>query len=560
MLARLKRFDRFLWQSFLVALVVRLVPVLLAFNLGIRLDDMFQYDMLARSLAEGKGYRWYTQPDLDLLKPYIAFDFSKGNYDPQGMPTSFRAPLYPLFLAAVYKLSGLGFQRFLAARLAQAVLGALLAPLTYLVAMRLASSLQEGANPQASNPLLSPLPPFLPNNRGEKGEKIPEEGMFGRFHPPNIPSSGSFPLPTSPRKGQGIGVSDLVPAREIRASKIAGWVVAFYPMLVLYPLGLATENLFFLMTLLSVLALLAAERSVRVAAERRSWSWFAAAGVLLGLAALTRSVIIGGVLLAAAWTWFTVRQHKGTIILLLALLLTVTPWVARNSLLYGHFTWIESSLGYNLYLGYHPQGNGSFQVGISSDLLKILDDDQRDQAGKVAAWQFIRANPPRVLSLAISRLGYFFDLEQRALIYFYSNDFFGYIPLPLLLLLGLLALLPFVAISTSAALGLARPWTRGTWLVALFSLGYLAPNVLVLAEDRFHLVLVPLLSILAAQFWTGMPQYLAIWRTRWGRLALALAVFVIVLMFLNWGLELQRDAGKLALLFGPHGNQSYFSY
>jgi hypothetical protein len=29
---------------------------------------------------------------------------------------------------------------------------------------------------------------------------------------------------------------------------------------------------------------------------------------------------------------------------------------------------------------------------------------------------------------------------------------------------------------------------------------------------------------------------------------------------LNWGLELFRDADKLALLFGPHGNTSHFTY
>jgi hypothetical protein len=27
-----------------------------------------------------------------------------------------------------------------------------------------------------------------------------------------------------------------------------------------------------------------------------------------------------------------------------------------------------------------------------------------------------------------------------------------------------------------------------------------------------------------------------------------------------WGLELWRDAGKLALLFGPNGNRSFFPY
>ena len=47
----------FAWRVFGVALLLRLVPVLLAFNLAIGLDDMFQYDMLGRSLASGASGR-----------------------------------------------------------------------------------------------------------------------------------------------------------------------------------------------------------------------------------------------------------------------------------------------------------------------------------------------------------------------------------------------------------------------------------------------------------------------------------------------------------------------
>ena len=41
----------------MIALILRLIPVILARGLGIGLDDMFQYDMLARSLAAGNGFR-----------------------------------------------------------------------------------------------------------------------------------------------------------------------------------------------------------------------------------------------------------------------------------------------------------------------------------------------------------------------------------------------------------------------------------------------------------------------------------------------------------------------
>lgn len=63
-------------KIYFVALVLRLIPILLTMNLGIGLDDMFQYDMLARSLASGHGFRWYAQEDLKLLEPYVDFDLS----------------------------------------------------------------------------------------------------------------------------------------------------------------------------------------------------------------------------------------------------------------------------------------------------------------------------------------------------------------------------------------------------------------------------------------------------------------------------------------------------
>ena len=127
-------------RIYLVALVLRLIPVILTRGLGIGLDDMFQYDMLARSLASGNGFRWYAQADLNQLAPYVNFDLSTvKEYDPiRGIATSFRAPLYPAFLAIVYFFSGTGFERFFAARVVQVIfLGAPLAPLTYLVSARI---------------------------------------------------------------------------------------------------------------------------------------------------------------------------------------------------------------------------------------------------------------------------------------------------------------------------------------------------------------------------------------------------------------------------------------
>ncbi len=495
----------FPWRIFLLALLLRLLPVIALRQMGIGLDDMYQYDMLARSLVSGNGYRWYAWQDLQAWTPYVTFDLTGVDYDPaRGVPTSFRAPLYPAFLALVYWIAGTGPGRFFAARLAQTLLGAALAPLTWSLARRL-----------------------LPADSPE------------------------------------------VARRRERAAVLAAWVVACYPLLIVYPLGLATENLFFTLILFSLLFLLRA-------AEQPALLNFLLAGLFLGLAALTRSIILPFAGLAFLWLWFAGRpvgqpgkavksfSHiRGALLTFLAFLALVVPWAVRNSLLHHKLTGIETSLGYNLYLGYHPRGDGSFVFGPSFDLIPILDDAERDRLGTTRALEFIRAAPERFLPLALNRLSFFFGLEKRVLIYFYANDFLGHLPSLLLLLLALVMFLPFIAVAASAPLGLAllRSGAKTT-LVWLLLVAYLLPHVLILSEDRFHLALVPLLTVLAAHAWSGGRSAL---RERWagsrsGRAALLLAGLAVLLLFLNWGWELWRDWDKLIQLFGPHGNTLYWPY
>jgi hypothetical protein len=469
-------------RIFLVALILRLVPVVVMCNMGIGLDDMFQYDMLARSIVTGNGYRWYAEADLPLIQPIVHLDLTSTVYDPRGVLTSFRPPLYPAFLALIYFVSGVGAKRFLIVRLSQAVVNTTLAPLTFALGRR-----------------------FFPD--------------------------------------------------QPRAAVIAAWVIALYPMLVIYPLALATENLFFMLVLISMLVLL-------IAAEKLKWQWFALGGILLGLMALTRSTSLTFVGLAVLWVWFILRKHKMAIVVIVMVSLITLPWIIRNTLLYHRLTGIESALGYNLYVGYHPAGTGTFQYPQSLDLMSMLDDSQRDTIGRQKAFEFIEADPGRFLYLVARRAGYFFGLERRALTYFYSNNFFGYIPTALLLIFATLFFLPFVVISTSGVFGLAfTRWRRETLLILLFFIGYITPHLFILAEDRFHLAMVPLLAILSAYFWTSWRCALRkSWQTRSGRIVSLLAYMAVMLLFLNWGLELWRDAGKLVLLLGPTGNITSFPY
>jgi hypothetical protein len=480
---------------FLLALVLRLVVVLLTRQLGIGLDDMFQYDMLARSLAAGNGFRWYAPADAAYLAPYLNVDLKSLGLDPRGLLTTFRAPLYPGLLALVYFTFGSGEGRFLAARLTQAGLGAALAPMTYLAAKRILSS------------------------------------------------------------------SDWAPSSAERAARTSAILVSAYPMLVIFPLALATENLLFPLVLAAVLALL--ELSRRTSPSRidevpgmRASGLALVAGFLLGLCVLTRSVVLPAACAALLWAWFVLKRLRLAMLAAAALACTIVPWVIRNSIVSGRLTGVETSMGYNLYLGYHPSSTGTFAFGPSLDLLSILDDQEREQVAIERAQEFMRADPGRLPYLALRRLGHFFDFEWRAFTYFYSNGFLGQLaPGSVVMALGLLSL-PFALLASSAVFGAAALRRKPESTLLLLLLGaYLIPHVLILSEERFHLVLVPFLAILAAAAWAGSRPNRSM-----GENHAAWSKWLAFLLLLNWGAQVGRSWLTLARLIGEGGSSLHLPY
>jgi hypothetical protein len=258
--------------------------------------------------------------------------------------------------------------------------------------------------------------------------------------------------------------------------------------------------------------------------------------------------------------WVYLKERRGAIIVFIALICTIAPWMIRNALVF-HRPVIELSTGYNLYVGYHPKGDGIFQYGISVDLMPILDDAERERIGLEKALGFIRNDPARVSYLTLHRLAHFFSLERRAWEYFYSNNFFGYIPFVYLLPIALILMLPFVIITPAALLGFATmPYRRAHVLIAALMCGYILPHLLILAEDRFHLTLVPLFAIGAAVFFANGRQRLRqLWTTR-HTVLIGVIVLGLTLLFLNWGLEIHADWSRLLTLFGPDGNHANFNY
>ena len=471
---------RLLAALFLLAALPRLTLALIYIDLPIGLDDMFQYDMLARSIASGNGYRWYARADVAALRPYLdewyRIDLPTSEVPLDGYRTTFRAPGYPLFLAGIYALAPVG-DRLAAARLVQVLLGALLAPLTALLAARI-------------------LPPS-------------------------------------------------------RAPFFAGTAVAFYPILWMYPIGLGSENLFLPLCLGSGLALLHAARSARAGPA-------AAAGLFMGAAALTRGGFALTLPLVLIWLARRVGLRRAALATIVAAGVFL-PWSIRNSLVLGRPAFVETTVGYNLFIGYHPEGDGGFVTRIALLPVRFLDDGERDRWTMEQALGHIRSDPARAVGLSLRRLAYFWGWETREIVYFYGNNAFGPVAAAWLFLAMAILVLPWVGVALSAPVGLAvAPKTDGGSLSLVYLVGAMLPYIPILAEPRFHLPVLPWLAAYAAFALTGRSRWRPASSAR--RAALLAAGMAMIVLLVLWTWDGLRLLPRWQAVSAPGGHQLYLDY
>lgn len=190
-----------------------------------------------------------------------------------------------------------------------------------------------------------------------------------------------------------------------RAALCAGVFCAVNPMLVYFSTRLMTETLFvFLVMIFFLLWLKAWEgRDLRVAA---------ASGIVGGLAALTRGVILpfGGVLALAAF----LRRRRNTRWLALvavcgvAWALTMTPWTVRNALRFGRFIPVSVQGGWNFYEGLTTDLDDirfgrPRAMGAEAAARGLQDTFETDAyfSRKAKAW--VRANPGKFVKLTLRK-------------------------------------------------------------------------------------------------------------------------------------------------------------
>jgi 4-amino-4-deoxy-L-arabinose transferase-like glycosyltransferase len=347
----------------------------------------------------------------------------------RSLPTAYRPPGYPAFLAAVYGASApVTSDRWTAARVAQALVGTVAVALVGLVAWQL--------------------------------------------------------------WGAAVGLVAL------------GLAAVWLPWIVVGA-SLFSETLFVALMLGALAAVLALRRSPH------ALRWALLAGVLTGLAALTRSngALLLLALVAGSWVGrprLSLRAVAPPLALALAAIVVVAPWTLRNAHALGAFVPVSTELGGTVAGTYNATANAdrvfpaSWKLAWDDPTLKRIldrhrDEEARDRAFRAAAVHYVRAHPLYPAKVAYWNARRLFDLTGPRWWRFSGHT------------LGLgdgvsvaaaVWVLPFLLLALAGALtARARRAPAFVWLALAAAL--VAP-VLVIAELRFRAPVDAFVILLAA--------------------------------------------------------------
>jgi hypothetical protein len=178
-------------------------------------------------------------------------------------------------------------------------------------------------------------------------------------------------------------------------------------------------------------ALLAALEARRGAAHPLRWA--ALAGVLAGLAALTRSngVVIAAPLLVAVWAGagrprLSVRALAAPAVLAVAAALTVTPWLVRNAVVFGEFVPIATQTGAALAGTYNEAARTDRTFPGQWRVLRLVRDYQHIYRGKWRTPEPVLDRRLRDAALAYARdhPGYVAEVGARNTLRLFDLDGF----------------------------------------------------------------------------------------------------------------------------------------
>ena len=299
-------------------------------------------------------------------------------------------------------------------------------------------------------------------------------------------------------------------AKEIfneKIAKISAWLLALYPVLIIYTGLLLSETLFTFLLVVSIFLFIQWLRETKIA-------YFVGCGIFLGLATLTRPVtILIPFIILLLILIIRKKNYLQWFAFLIVFMLTILPWSIRNYRLFGIIEPCSVGPGGGLFI------SGSMASGLTlteslekRDMLtenysepktfipKKSPDVECEKKLKQEGIQLIRANFKSYILLLIKRLPRFwwtshssvFGVDKSISEYLSEkNYFFIFIRLGLLLLHGIFLIFAFIGIILSKEI-----WKNSLILVLL--LIYFTGHITFEFIPRYHLPVIPFLFVFTA--------------------------------------------------------------
>jgi len=273
------------------------------------------------------------------------------------------------------------------------------------------------------------------------------------------------------------------------AGLAAAGLAAVYPELVWFAAHFWAETLFTVLLWWGVERLAAAD-------ARGSLLVAAGAGVLLGLAILTRETVLYFLPLAGLWlAWRRPGGARRAGLFVAAALLVVLPWTIRNRIVYGAFVPVSTAGALNLW-----QGNTRLtRQQVYEEYWAVRGHVAKYHHGQKRALETILERQPLwLVEKLASELPAFWAAHAQPIVHV-ERGAYGVVPRPLALAAVALVLAPYLLVLALFVPGVARlPPGRAPVLLLGLLVYYVLLHVAAHGYPRYRLPVMPAVMLVAA--------------------------------------------------------------
>lgn len=267
---------------------------------------------------------------------------------------------------------------------------------------------------------------------------------------------------------------------------VAGLLIALHPKLIYYSAAIVTETPCTYLLAVAVALLLAGWQ-----AERAWWPWVAA-GAALGLTTLARSSAMLLAPVAAGWIVIVRANRRRAVteaaLVVVAFVLTMTPWWIHNVAVHGRFIAATTEGGYTLWVTNNERADGSGHCFLPERTGEFdgLTEAEIDRLFWRKGMDYIRSHPGRFARLAGAKFVRFWRLWPHA-------DHVGRGTA----IVGGVSFIPILLLAVYGLFRARAHWRPVLLFLAIFGY-YTALHMVFMAITRYRVPLEPYLIVLAS--------------------------------------------------------------